>query len=111
MTDYADQTLIAEVLGLQDAAHLHKGYRVQVNEDQLVRLIAAARKRRPPARRAPTSARPVTPEMAAEIREAVRQNPHLPYADIARRFGVNPGRVSEVMNPAPGRIYSWMHAA
>lgn len=38
---------------------------------------------------------PVTPEMAAIIKRLLRQG-HLLQHDIAARFGINPGRVSEI---------------
>lgn len=59
--------------------------------------LADQMRRRPPRRRGlPVSAR-MTPALAAAIRKAVDAEPHVPLHEIARRFRVNQGRVSEAV--------------
>ena len=115
LTD-ADLDVISEVVGVHTAALLRNGAKVVVvHADDLAGLLDRARqegkRRRPPVRRAPVRSRKVTPQMAAEIRAVAAAEPNLPMADIARRFGVNPGRVSEVLHPDPARVYPWQEAA
>ncbi len=40
----------------------------------------------------------LTPQLAEEIRRYVDANPQLHQRDVAQRFNVNPGRVSEALN-------------
>lgn len=47
--------------------------------------------------RARAQSTPSTPQLRAQIREYVRQNPSVPSQDVANRFGVNLGRVSEAL--------------
>ncbi|HEV7660782.1 MAG TPA: hypothetical protein VGO55_13165 [Allosphingosinicella sp.] len=54
--------------------------------------------RNSPVRRAKTRSRPLTAKLAEEIRKYAAKNPKLHQRDIAQRFNVNPGRVSEAMN-------------
>jgi hypothetical protein len=55
--------------------------------------------RRPPARKpAPRRAPPVGAEMAEFLREFARANPKLSQAEIAQRYGINPGRVAEALH-------------
>lgn len=54
--------------------------------------------RKPPVRRAAHKSKKLTPALAAEIRMFARENPKMHQQDIATKFGVNHGRVSEAMN-------------
>lgn len=45
-----------------------------------------------------TTARKMTPELAAQIREFVKANPHMNQLEVGMKHGVNPGRVSEALN-------------
>ena len=54
-------------------------------------------KRRPPTRRAPVTSTPMTPEIAAKIRETAWKHPTWSQQRIATRLGVNSGRVSEIL--------------
>ena len=49
-------------------------------------------------RKAPVKSRAVTPGMARRIRIMALRHPHMHQTDIAAQFGVNPGRVSEILN-------------
>ena len=53
--------------------------------------------RRRPGTRGPITSRPMTDAVRAQIRALAAQVPRLSQAEIARRVGVNPGRVSEVL--------------
>lgn len=53
--------------------------------------------RRPPVTRAPVTSRKVTPQMAEDIRIVHEINPTWSQSRIGRLFGVNAGRVSEVL--------------
>lgn len=63
-----------------------------------VEALARMLKRRSPARRAPATSRPVTPELAAEIRAYAAAHPTASQTQIGGRFNVNPGRVSEALH-------------
>jgi hypothetical protein len=54
--------------------------------------------RNSPIRRARPQSAQLTPQLAEEIRIYARKNPRMHQRDIAQRFNVNPGRVSEAMN-------------
>lgn len=55
--------------------------------------------REPPAKpRAPARKRTVTPADAAAIRAYCARHPEADLQDVAQRFGVNIGRVSEVLH-------------
>lgn len=54
--------------------------------------------RNSPVTRAQRSSAPLTPELAQKIRDYHKKNPKLHQRDIAHRFNVNPGRVSEALN-------------
>lgn len=54
--------------------------------------------RNSPVKRAANRSRPLTPKLADEIRRFVAKNPKLHQRDVAQRFNVNPGRVSEALN-------------
>jgi hypothetical protein len=49
-------------------------------------------------RRAPPRSPKLTPALAAQIRVYARAHPEMHQQDIAERFGLNHGRVSEAMN-------------
>ncbi len=53
--------------------------------------------RRKPVKRAATTSAPMTEKLRAEIRAYASKNPDLSQVDIAHRFNVNPGRVSEAL--------------
>lgn len=54
--------------------------------------------RNSPIRRARPSSANLTPELAEEIRAYAKRHPKMHQRDIAQKFNVNPGRVSEAMN-------------
>ncbi len=54
--------------------------------------------RNSPVRRARTKSAHLTVELAHEIRIFALKNPKMHQRDIAQKFNVNPGRVSEAMN-------------
>lgn len=54
--------------------------------------------RNSPVARAARRSAPLTPELAEEIRQYHRKNRHLHQRDVAHKFNVNPGRVSEALN-------------
>lgn len=51
-----------------------------------------------PVRRAPVKRRPVTRALSAQICAYARQHADAHIDEIAARFDVNPGRVSEILN-------------
>ena len=53
--------------------------------------------RRRPAQRAPARSRPMSDELAADIRWWAAKYPELSQADIAKALGCNQGRISEVL--------------
>jgi hypothetical protein len=52
--------------------------------------------RRRPARRAPTHSNPVTPDVIREVRRLAKTT-NMHSSEIAAELGVNPGRVSEIL--------------
>ena len=54
--------------------------------------------RNSPVRRSPRRKRYVTQSLIRQIKAMARQNPLMHLDDIAAHFGVNPGRVSEILN-------------
>lgn len=54
--------------------------------------------RNSPIRRARPRSAHLTAKLAEEIRGYARKHPKMHQRDIAQRFNVNPGRVSEAMN-------------
>lgn len=64
---------------------------------QTIALLAEELSRRPPIKRAPVTSDPVAPELRRAVRRHSRANPKESYASIARRFNINPGRVSEIL--------------
>lgn len=53
--------------------------------------------REPPVRRAPDRYRRITPAMKAQIRAYAALYPAAHQVDIGQVFGINPGRVSEIL--------------
>lgn len=54
--------------------------------------------RRSPIKRASNRSVPLTPRHAEKIRKYVAKHPKLHQRDVAQKFNVNPGRVSEALN-------------
>ncbi|RED16722.1 hypothetical protein [Parasphingopyxis lamellibrachiae] len=54
--------------------------------------------RNSPVKRASRKSASLTPELAEKIRAFVAKNPKLHQRDVAQKFNVNPGRVSEALN-------------
>lgn len=54
--------------------------------------------RNSPVRRAAPNSAALTPELAKKIRAFAAKNPKMHQREIAQKFNVNPGRVSEAMN-------------
>lgn len=57
-------------------------------------------------RRAPIKSRSVTPNIARDIIAMVDSNPRLHAQEIADHFGINPGRVSEVLSKRDTYVFS-----
>lgn len=57
--------------------------------------------RRAPKRRAQTQSERMSDELSSRIRDYAAANPDEPQSEIAARFKVNPGRVSEALNEEP----------
>jgi len=55
-------------------------------------------KRKEPVRKAAPSSKRMTPEVAAQIRKFAQRNSKASLQEIATRFNVNSGRVSEALN-------------
>jgi hypothetical protein len=79
---------------------IRKRLRELADEHSLDELhdIADELYRNAPVTRAPRSSAPITPALAAKIRAYQAKNPTLHQRDIAHKFNVNPGRVSEALN-------------
>ena len=54
--------------------------------------------RNPPVTRAKRKSAKFTPALAAKIRKYQKKNSNLHQRDIAHKFNVNPGRVSDALN-------------
>ncbi len=54
--------------------------------------------RQTPLRRARNKSAKLTPALAEKIRRYVKKNPTMHQRDVAQKFNVNPGRVSESVN-------------
>jgi len=63
-----------------------------------LRALVAASFRKPAVRKAPRKLPRLTPELAASIRDYAAAAPAASQLEIANRFNVNPGRVSEALN-------------
>jgi hypothetical protein len=59
--------------------------------------LADALWRRPAIRRAPARSRALTPDDAAAVRREFRADPSARLQDLAGRYGVNIGRISEAL--------------
>ena len=61
--------------------------------------LAKLTKRRSPTRRAPrTKCAPVTKALAYRVKVYARANPDMHMRDIGRAFGIDQGRVSEILS-------------
>jgi hypothetical protein len=60
--------------------------------------LADELRRRPAGSRAPATSTPMTPALAALIRAHSMSHPSKSQVQVARHFGVNPGRVSEALH-------------
>jgi hypothetical protein len=63
----------------------------------LLETALALMTRNPPVRRAPDKSRPVTERLVKEIKSFAAANPKAHLSEIAQRFKVNQGRVSEAL--------------
>lgn len=52
--------------------------------------------------RAPTRSRRITQKLRAEVLTYRHENPTASFQDIANAFGINPGRVSEILHGKRG---------
>lgn len=68
-----------------------------VEYGQRLSHLADQLSRRKPVRKAPAKSRTMTPELRRKIAEDARANPDKTYHQIAMRWGVNAGRVSEAV--------------
>ena len=59
--------------------------------------LAEETKRQYHGRRAPSRARPIDDSMTMRVRLFARRNPEMPQRDIGRKFGIDGGRVSEIL--------------
>lgn len=59
--------------------------------------LADETKRRPAGRQAPPCSRAITDELADQVRAYAAENPTAPLNAIGLRFGINQGRVSEIL--------------
>jgi hypothetical protein len=66
--------------------------------DRLEAVMADLHRRPEVRKRAPRTSAPVGPKMAAHLRKYAHANPRLSQAEIAQRFGINPGRVAEALH-------------
>jgi hypothetical protein len=69
----------------------------ELGEEEL-RDLADQLWRKSAKKRAPVRSPKLTPEMAEEIRQYAAANPDAHQQDIAEKFGVNHGRVSEALS-------------
>lgn len=63
----------------------------------LLDKLAEETRRRPPVRRAPVKAKRITKELRAQIVVYAHENPAASCQDIGVAFGINSGRVSEIL--------------
>lgn len=59
--------------------------------------LAEETKRQYHGRRAPARARRIDRATEAKVRRLARQHPNMPQREIGRRFGIDGGRVSEIL--------------
>ena len=60
-------------------------------------IIALMHRKRAKTGKAPSKSVPMTHAIGAQVRSLSASNPALSNQDIANRFGINPGRVSEAL--------------
>lgn len=65
--------------------------------DSEIATLADELSRRPSSGRAPRRSRPMTPALAAQIRQFKKLHPDMGHDAIGRQFNVNQGRVSEAL--------------
>ena len=75
---------------------------IQADVRTELKQLAEATRRRVTKRTKRVVAKAITEELAAEIRIFAMAHPDLTYFEIARRFGVAGGRISEVMHGRRG---------
>jgi len=63
----------------------------------ILREVAKRIRRRSPARKSQPVSRTVTPLLRKQIRTFCLANPDMAQVEVAHRFNVNPGRVSEAV--------------
>lgn len=77
---------------------LKTGTITKLNAAKVVSSTLPMLTRKSPVRRSPKRKRYVTQSLIGQIKAYARQNPLMHLDDIAAHFGVNPGRVSEILN-------------
>lgn len=84
---------------LRDVAkQLKAGSISKLNAAKVVNATLPMLTRQSPVRRSPRRKRYVTQSLIGQIKAYARQNPLMHLDDIAAHFGVNLGRVSEILN-------------
>jgi hypothetical protein len=66
--------------------------------DRIDEIIDTCLYRERPIRKASVQSNGVTPYLAKQVLLYALKNPDAPFSQIATVFGVNPGRVSEILN-------------
>ena len=85
--------IIAEIAHELDADNTKKGARrAKILRDLLPIMTRQSRRRA-----ACATARPITPKLKREIRAYAKRYPSTPYRAVGAHFGVDGGRISEVM--------------
>ena len=79
---------------LEDALDYQMDNRVRIGILEALRLMHRERYKRV---RSPVSSKKINPELRDEIKYYVRNRPRDSTTQVAQRFGVNPGRVSEIL--------------
>jgi hypothetical protein len=82
----------------QIAADLAAGSLTPWKASRMIRSTLSLLVRSPPVRRARVRRRPVSPDLCEEIRAYAAANPGAQMFEIAVKFNVNQGRVSEILN-------------
>lgn len=84
---------------LRDVAQqLKSGAISKLNAAKVVSATLPMLTRKPPVRRTSRRKRYVTQNLISQIRAYARAHPNMHLDDIAAHFGVNIGRVSEILN-------------
>lgn len=65
--------------------------------EELKDLADQMHRRKLKSTRAPITSQKMTPELAADMRNYLKNNPHASNQAIADHFNVNPGRVTDVL--------------